>query len=202
VWQPVAFDMQVIEPTTLVWTGMSSGTDTPTITNVAGSVQLSAVRSVTGDEGLGMTTPISIAPPYTIETEFTFQIMTTTAAWYDSGCQFGMANGQTGSATWEQMSWWTAAASPVAVTYGTLPSPSLRSANFNSVMFQPAVRAKLVDDGTNRTFFYNTGSGYMQLYQESDSTGITNPGYWGLWCQVYNAGDQFQLTLYHASVHH
>jgi hypothetical protein len=40
-WQPVAFDMQVVEPTALAWTGTSSGGDTPAISNVAGAVQFS-----------------------------------------------------------------------------------------------------------------------------------------------------------------
>jgi hypothetical protein len=64
------------------------------------------------------------------------------------------------------------------------------------------VRAELVDDGTHRTFYTNSGSGWMQIYQESNTTGVSSPGYWGLGCQTYSPGDQFQLTLYHASVHH
>jgi len=205
-WQPVAFDMQVVEPTALTWTGASNGSDNPTTASVAGAVQFSGVHAMGSGvfEVQSMSAPIGLTAPYTIEVAFTFQLLSTASAWYDFGCGFGVTGAQTGGATWELMTWYPsggAGASMVGVGYWNASGYSQR-ANEASVTTQPAIRAKIVDDGTSRMFYTNTGSGWAQLYRESDTTGVSSPGYWGVGCQTYNTGDQFQLTLYHASVHH
>jgi len=69
-------------------------------------------------------------------------------------------------------------------------------------MIQPVTRVEMVDDGSSRGWYYNSGSGYTLLYSESDTADISSPNYWGIGCTLFSAGDQFQLTLYHASVHH
>jgi len=208
VWQPVAFDMQVVEPTAVTWTGASSGSDTPAVSNVAGVVQLSGRNTVASEEGQGMTTPISLSTPYTIEVAFTLQLLESSATWYDSGCFFGVAAAQTNTAPWEGIDWFMsngvpASAATVFVAANAINSlPSARTPLLGTVTSQPVTRAKVVDDGTNRTFYLNNGGGWTQLFQESNTIGIASPGYWGLACLTYNTGDQFQLTLYHASVHH
>ena len=204
-WQPVAFDMQVVEPTALTWTGASNGSDNPATASVAGAVQFSGVHAAEASnltETQTMSAPIGLTPPYTIEVAFTFQLTSTATSWWDAGCGFGVTGAQTGGATWEVMTWYPASGTGGGnVGEGSWPSFSTR-VNFMSVLAQPVVRAEIVDDGTYRTFYTNTGSGWTQLYQESDTTGVSSPGYWGVGCQTYNTGDQFQLTLYHASVHH
>ncbi len=206
-WQPVAFDMQVVEPTTLTWTGASNGSDNPTISSVAGAVQLSGVHGSGSYELQTITAPIGLSTPYTIEVAFTYQLLSTNTAWYNFGCGFGVTAAQTGGASWEVMTWYPsggnpAAASTVGEGYWNTYGYTSRAPTFASLAAEPAIRARIVDDGTYRTFYTNTGGGWAQLYQESDTTGVSSPGYWGVGCQTYNAGDQFQLTLYHASVHH
>ena len=205
-WQPLAFDMQVVEPTTLTWTGASSGSDNPTTASVAGALELSGVHA--GGNGVfeaqTASAPIGLTAPYTIEVAFTFQILSTASAWYDFGCGFGVTGAQTGGAMWEIMTWYppgSSATASVGEGYWNSGGFSTR-VNFSGAVAQPVIRAKIVDDGTNRTFYTNSGGGWAQLYQESNTTGVSSPGYWGVGCQTYNTGDQFQLTLYHASVHH
>ncbi|MGB9458366.1 MAG: hypothetical protein WCB12_20125 [Bryobacteraceae bacterium] len=206
-WQPIAFGMQVVEPTALPWTAVTGGSDNPTITNVGGTVQLSGLQNAgSGLESMGMTTPVVLSPPYTVEVAFTLQLLTSTSTWYNSSCYFGVAGGSASSSTWEGMHWLFSsgqAAMTMLEGYGALnASVTPRTALFNVLAAQPVIRAAISDDGTHRTFLTNTGSGWTQLYQESSTTGISLPGYWGFGCQTYNPGDQFQLTLYHASVHH
>ena len=205
-WQPVAFDMQVAEPTTFTWTGASNGNDNPTTASVAGAVQFSGVHAAASGvfEIQAMSAPIGLTAPYTIEVAFTFQLLSTASAWYDYGCGFGVTSAQTGGATWEIITWYPSGGigGPViGVGYWNAYGYTQRT-SAPSVIAQPAIRAKIVDDGTYRTFYTNTGGGWAPLYQETDTTGISSPGYWGVGCQTYNTGDQFQLTLYHASVHH
>ncbi|HEY9140230.1 MAG TPA: hypothetical protein VIN93_05025, partial [Bryobacteraceae bacterium] len=206
-WQPIAFGMQVVEPTALPWTAVTGGSDNPTITNVGGTVQLSGLQNAgSGLESMGMTTPVVLSPPYTVEVAFTLQLLTSTSTWYNSNCYFGVAGGSASSSTWEGMHWLFSsgqAAMTMLEGYGALnASVTPRTALFNVLAAQPVIRAAISDDGTHRTFLTNTGSGWTQLYQESSTPGISLPGYWGFGCQTYNPGDQFQLTLYHASVHH
>ena len=209
-WQAVAFDMQVVEPTALTWTGASSGGDAPTITNVAGAVQLSGVNAVAWYEGQGMTTPLTLSPPYTIEVAFTFALLTTATSANSLSCSFGVANGQAAASAWEQMNWAVGNAALQGNASLTECGSQLnnfcisgdRTPNFSGIAAQPVIRARIVDDGTYRTFYYSTGSGFSQVYREMNTMGVTNPGYWGLSCETLAAGDQFQLTLYHASVHH
>ena len=74
-WQPVAFDMQVVEPTALTWSTMvGGGSNTPTITSVAGAVRLSALSpGGSGYNFQGILTPLSMTTPYTIEIAFTLE---------------------------------------------------------------------------------------------------------------------------------
>jgi len=157
-----------------------------------------------------MTAPLWLAAPYTLAVAFTYQLLTASPGPGNLFCGFGVADGQTSSGNWETLNW------PPSSQYGTggglsqcgtplssgacngSPGPS-----FGGVAAQPVIRAKVVDDGTTyRTFYYNTGSGYQQFAQQSRTTGPTNPQYFGFMCNLYATGDQFQLTLYHASVHH
>lgn len=209
-WLPVAFDMQVVEPTAFAWTGASSGSDTPTITNVAGAVQLSGLNTVAWYEGQGMTTPLTLTPPYTIEVAFTFTLLTAAPGASSLSCSFGVADGQAAGSSWEQMNW--AFGNSTLQGNGSITDCGSqlnnfcisgdRTPNFSGIAAQPVIRAQIVDDGTYRTLYYNTGSGFRQLYKEPNTTGVSSPGYWGLSCQTFAANDQFQLTLYHASVHH
>jgi len=205
-WQPIAFGMQVVEPTALGWSTMvGAGPDTPTISNVAGAVQLSA--SHTTDSGYhfqGMITPLSMTTPYTIEIAFTLDEL---SSGQYSACQFGVANGNSASSLFFGMGWSFSNGGIWAPTLGVLAS------QFNNIsegsrlslpglMIQPVTRVEMVDDGSSRGWYYNSGSGYTLLYSESDTADISSPNYWGIGCTLFSAGDQFQLTLYHASVHH
>ncbi len=206
-WQPIAFGMQVVEPAALPWTAVTGGSDNPTIANVGGTVQLSGLQNAgSGLESMGMTTPLVLSPPYTVEVAFTLQLLTSTSTWYNSSCYFGVASGAPSASTWEGMHWlFSAGGAAMTLLEGGgafNASVTPRTSLFNALAAQPVIRAAISDDGTHRTFYISTGSGWMQLYQESDTTGISSPGYWGLGCQTYDPGDQFQLTLYHASVHH
>jgi hypothetical protein len=210
LWQPVAFDMQVAEPTALPWTGASSGSDNPTISNVAGTVQLSGANTVAWYEGQGMTTPLTLSPPYTIEVAFTYTLLTAANAATSLSCSFGVAGGATASSSWEQMNWafgnsTLQGSSSITACGSQLNNFCIsgdRTPAFAGMAAQPVIRARIVDDGTHRTFYYNTGSGFRVLYQELNTTGVANAGYWGLSCETFAANDQFQMTLYHASVHH
>ncbi|MGA3260595.1 MAG: hypothetical protein ABSE35_17070 [Bryobacteraceae bacterium] len=205
-WQPIAFGMQVVEPTALTWsTEVGGGPDTPSIANVAGAVQLSANHStVSGYAFQGMMTPLAMTAPYTIEIAFTLDEL---SAGQYSACQFGVANGTSPSSIFFGIGW--------SFSNGIIFAPTLNvlASQFNAIgggsriglpgmISQPVTRVEMVDDGTNRGWYYNSGSGYKLLYSESDTTDISSPNYWGIGCTLYSAGDQVQLTLYHASVHH
>jgi hypothetical protein len=202
-WQPVAFDMQVAEPTTLTWSAAGSST-TPTISSVAGTLVVSATAVGTWQVAA---TPISLSTPYTIEVAFTFsaQFSSTT-----DGCGlvlFSSTPPAFSGPTW--MAWFV----------GSKPSegnflPPWQLAFFDEwadllgsyagQQAAPVVREKLVDDGTNRTLYLNNGAGYFQAFQQSDAANNTphNPGYWGVGCGVGVSGESSQLVLYSASVHH
>jgi len=202
-WQPVAFDMHVVEPTALPWAGASSGADTPTITNVAGALQFSAIHaSANAGEAFQITTPISLGTPYTIEVAFTFQTSTVNPTWYNTYCAFGVAGSQASSAIWDQMVWAAVPINAGGNVAGPVTLYTTNSPRPTAIGSQPVIRAQMVDDGTHRTWYTNTGSGYQQFYQEVDSVAPATPAYWGISCAVADQADQFQLTLYHASVHH
>ena len=205
-WQPIAFGMQLVEPAALPWSTMvGAGSDTPTITDVAGAVQLSASHSTaSGYAFQGMITPLAMTTPYTIEIAFTLDEL---SAGQYSACQFGVANGNSASSVFFGIGWSFSNGSLWAPTLGVLYS------QFNSIasggrislpgmVSQPVTRVEMVDDGTNRGWYYNSGSGYKLLFSESDTADISSPNYWGIGCMLFGAGDQFQLTLYDASVHH
>ena len=205
-WQPIAFGMQVVEPTALGWSTMvGAGPDTPTISNVAGTVELSASRTTgSGYYFQGMIAPLSMTTPYTIEIAFTLDELSTGQY---SACQFGVANGNSASSLFFGMGWSFSNGAIWAPTLGVL------SSQFNNIgggtrvslpglIVQPVNRVEMVDDGSNRGWYYNSGAGYNLLYSESDTADISSPNYWGIGCTLFSAGDQFQLTLYHASVHH
>ena len=201
-WQPVAFDMQVVEPTGLTWATMvGAGPDTPTITNVGGAVQLSGTHSSGGYSFLGMLTPLSMTTPYTIEVAFTMNEM---ASAY-SICQWGVASGNSPSSSFLGPGW--------QVNFGAILQ-TVFAGSFNSIggatrgtagyylTAQPVIRSKMVDDGTNRQWYFNTGAGYQLWFSESDAADVSPASYWGIGCTTDLSGEQFQLTLYHASVHH
>jgi hypothetical protein len=206
-WQPVAFDMQVVEPTALTWTPVvGAGTDTPTIANVAGAVQLSGVRASTNTNVynfLGMLTPISISTPYTIEIAFTVDA---DLGGYAS-CAWGVANGNAATSAFFGPVWNNG--------YGGSASLTICASLFNNfcagytgapaaprVFAEPVIRSEMVDDGVNRNWYLNTGSGWQLQYSASDTFQIASPTYFGIGCLTGSLGDRFQLTLYHASVHH
>ena len=205
-WQPIAFGMQVVEPTALPWSTMvGAGPDTPTISNVAGAVQLSA--SHTTDSGYhfqGMITPLAMTTPYTIEIAFTLDEL---SAGQYSMCQFGVANGNSASAVFFGIGWgfsnngiWAPSLSVLVSQFDSIGEGTRIS--LPGIISQPVTRVEMVDDGTNRGWYYNSGSGYNLLYSESDTADVSSPNYWGIGCTLFSAGDQSQLTLYHASVHH
>ena len=202
-WQPVAFDMQVVEPTGLTWATMvGAGSDTPTITNAAGTVQLAGVNAAgAGYNFQGMLTPISISTPYTIEVAFTMNEMATSY----SLCQWGVASGNSPSSSFLGPGWQVNFSSVLQMVF---------AGSFNSIggagrghsapylTAQPVIRSKMVDDGTNRQWYFNIGSGYQLWFSEGDTIDVSPASYWGIGCTTYATGEQFQLTLYHASVHH
>jgi len=205
-WQPIAFGMQVVEPTALPWSTMvGAGPDTPLISSVAGAVQLSASHSAgSGYQFQGMITPLSMTTPYTIEIAFTLDEL---SAGQYSACQFGVANGNSASSVFFGIGWSFTNGGVWAPTLGILYSQfsSIGEAgriSLPGIISQPVIRVEMVDDGTNRGWYYNSGSGYKLLYSESDNADISSPNYWGIGCTLFAAGDQSQLTLYHASVHH
>jgi len=212
VWQPLAFDMQVVEPTALTWIGVSQGSDSPTIGDVAGAVQFSGTHAAgAAYEVQAMTAPIGIAAPYTIEVAFTYQLLTASPGVTSVFCGFGVAGGQTASGIWETMNWspgGTYGAGSGISQCGSYPlsggaCSGSGGPTFGTGMAQPVIRAKVVDDGTTyRTFYYNTGSGYQQIAQQPRTLDIANPQYFGFMCNTYATGDQFQLTVYDANIHH
>ena len=201
-WQPVAFDMQVVEPTALSWTATGSST-VPAIASVAGALIVTA--STSGNWQVAAT-PISLGTPYTIEVAFTF------AAQFNGtfdGCGlvlFSSTPPVFSGPTW--MAWFVGSKPNTGVI---LPPTTLdffdeygdNMGQFSGQQVAPVIRAKLVDDGTNRTFYLNNGAGYFQAFQQSDAAGNTphNPGYWGVGCGT-GSGEMAQLVLYSASVHH
>ena len=203
-WQPVAFGMQVVEPTGLTWATMvGAGPDTPTITNVGGAVQLSGTSSSTVDgyNFQGMLTPISISTPYTIEVAFTMDEM---ASAY-SICQWGVSDGNSPASSFLGPGWQVNFGAALQMVFdGTFNSigGAGRGRGGSYLTAQPVIRSKMVDDGTNRQWYFNTGGGYQLLFSESDTLDISPASDWGIGCTTYLTGEQFQLTLYHASVHH
>jgi hypothetical protein len=203
-WQPVAFDMQVVEPTAFTWTPiMSGGTDTPTITSVGGATRLSGVRADATPTTYffqGMLTPLSMTTPYTIEVAFTLNYEASAS----SMCQWGVANGNSPSSVflgtvWQASRYTTTCASLfTSLCSGGYGSPLL--APFS--LFAPVIRAKLVDDGTNRNWYVNEGGGWALQLSISNTMQFGAASYWGIGCTTYTAPEQFQFTLYHASVHH
>ena len=201
-WQPVAFDMQVVEPTTLTWTAAGAST-TPTVTSVAGVLVVSAT---TNGGWQVAATPISLSTPYTIEVAFTFAAQFNGT--YD-GC--GLALFSSAPPAFAGQSWmaWFVGSKPNAGVYLSPLNLSFLDewgdtlGSYSGQQVAPVIRAKLVDDGTNRTFYLNNGAGYFQVYQGSDAAGNTpyNPGYWGVGCGT-GSGEMAQLALYSASVHH
>jgi hypothetical protein len=200
-WQPVAFDMQVVEPTTLTWAAAGEST-TPTITSVAGALVVSATASGRWQVAA---TPISLSTPYTIEVAFTYS----SSLGANDGC--GLALFSSTPPTISGPTW-------MAWFIGSTASQGEYLPQFRSVFYDewgdvmgdywvqqvvPVIREKLVDDGTNRTFYLNNGAGYFQVFQQSDATNNTPhlPGYWGVGCGVGSGGGA-QLVLYSASVHH
>ncbi len=203
VWQPIAFDMLVVEPTTLTWAAMvGAGSDTPTITNTAGAVQL--VGNNTAGVGYywqGMLTPLSMSTPYTIEVAFTLDSRMSNY----SLCQWGIASGNTTGSSILGPGW--------QENFGTLvrriflgPFNNIGAANPGDggtyTAMQPVIRSKMVDDGTNRSWYMNSGGGDVLWYSATNTTHISGPTYWGIGCTTNAAGEQFQITLYNANVHH
>jgi hypothetical protein len=203
-WQPVAFDMQVVEPTALTWSTMvSGGSNTPTITSVAGAVQLSATNpGGSGYNFQGMLTPLSMTTPYTIEIAFTLEQLS--AGMYTI-CQWGVADGNSPASNFLGQGWGNPAgggAETVFVSAFNAMGVAGRGIQAPPIVSQPVTRVKMVDDGTNRGWYYNTGSGWHLQFSEGDTADVSSPTYWGIGCSLYGTDDQFQLTLYHASVHH
>jgi hypothetical protein len=201
-WQPIAFDMRVVEPTSLSWTATGPGA-VPTVASVGGALVVTA--SASGGWEVAAT-PISLSTPYTIEVAFTF--MAQFSGNYD-GCGlvlFSSTPPTFSGQTW--MAWFVGSRPNTGVT---LPPLSLtffdeygdNMSSYSGQQVVPVIRAELVDDGTNRTFYLNNGAGYFQVFQQSDAAGNTphNPGYWGVGCGV-GSGEESQLVLYSASVHH
>ena len=197
-WQPVAFDMQVVEPTTLSWTPSGYST-VPSVASVAGTIAVTA--SVSG--GLQVAaTPISLSTPYTIEIAFTFSAM-------QSGC--GLVLFSSAPPTISGQTWWAWFIGSSADQGAFLPASNLsffdqwgdNMFSYRGQIVMPVIREKLVDDGTNRTFYLNNGAGYFQVFQQSDAADNTPhlPGYWGVGCSI-GGSQEAQLVLYSASVHH
>jgi hypothetical protein len=201
-WQPVAFDMRVVEPTALAWaTVVGAGPDTPIITNAGGAVQLSGTSSSGGYNFLGMLTPLSMTTPYTIEVAFTLDALTSSY----SICQWGVASGNSPSSVFLGPGWQVNNGNVFKmITSGTFSSIGSGNRGHGSsyLTAQPVIRSKMVDDGTNRQWYFNTGSGYQLWFSESDTLDVSPASYWGVGCTTAGSGEQFQLTLYHASVHH
>jgi len=203
-WQPVAFDMQVVEPTALTWSTMvGGGSNTPTITSVAGAVQLSAANpGGSGYNFQGMLTPLSMTTPYTIEIAFTLEQL---SMGQYSICQWGVADGNSPASNFLGQAWGNPAGGGAeTVFYSTFNSIGVGARGIQAppIVSQPVTRVKMVDDGTNRGWYYNTGSGWHLQFSEGDTVDVSSPTYWGIGCSLYGTNDQFQLTLYHASVHH
>lgn len=204
-WQPVAFDMLVTEPTALTWTAVSSSDGTATITSAAGVTELDGqAASVQGYQTEAMLTPIPLGTPYTVEVAFT--VLGFQSGSY-GGCQFLLSNGLTSGATTSGFGW-QGNSTPVSLQlysgnltqmYGGGVGPS-RSSFFWG--FEPEWRLKVVDDGTNRSWYFSTGGTYQLLYSGPDTSGVTAPTYFGVGCTTYLPTDRFHFTLYHASVHH
>lgn len=202
-WQPVAFGMQVVEPTALTWTPAGSGA-VPTITSVAGALVVTALP--TGSWQVG-STPISLSPPYTIEVVFTYSAGMSSGAW--NGCGLALFSSTPPSFSGQSwMAWFIAVSPTVGVAQPTTTIWFLDEwqdviGSYSGEQVVPVIREKLVDDGTNRTFYLNNGAGYLQVYQGADNANNTPylPAYWGVGCGNGNGGSS-QLVLYSASVHH
>jgi hypothetical protein len=200
-WQPVAFDMLVVEPTALAWaTIVGAGTDTPTITNVAGAVQLTGSNSTGGGYYFqGMLAPVSMTTPYTIEIAFTASLRATNS----SLCQWGIANGTLASSIFLGTAWYPG--NPyggVVAGYFNNMAIANRSPATNMWGTEPVIRGKMVDDGTNISWYENAGGGWMLLASNPATQDMPSASYWGIGCTTYAAGDRFQLVVYDASVHH
>jgi hypothetical protein len=193
--------MQVVEPTALTWaTIVGNGVDTPTITNVAGAVQLTGSNSTGGGYYFqGMLTPLSMTTPYTIEIAFTASLRATNS----SLCQWGIANGNLVTSIFVGTGWYPG--NPyggILAGYFNSIAIANRSTPTNMWGTEPVIRGKMVDDGTNINWYENTGGGWWLLASGPATQDMTAASYWGIGCQTYAVGDRFQLTVYNASVHH
>jgi hypothetical protein len=122
-----------------------------------------------------------------------------------SVCQWGVSNGNSPSSFFLGPGWQVNSGAIIQSVFdGAFNSiatgPRGREAYYLAA--QPIIRSKMVDDGTNRQWYFSTGSSYQLWFSESDASDVSPASYWGIGCTSASSGEQFELTVYHASVHH